>query len=113
MKRRERDAAAWLSAIQEREPDGEPIGTLDGIPIYDATLVQVVSPEWPHGERDDRVVLGIGPEGGEPVVYVALCPCEGVAGLVSDLRDAGARAAEYHPNHAGEYFSPPCEVTGP
>jgi hypothetical protein len=77
-------------------------GTLDGIPVFDATFVGVVHLDVGRGD-DTRVMLGIGPEGRAPVAYVALCPCEGVDGLIEDLRLAGDDARPFHPSHGGEY----------
>lgn len=73
---------------------------LGGVPVFDATVVQTVVGDVPGRGEDHRVALGIGPAGEEPVAYVLLCPCEGVAGLLADLADAAAVASEYHLPHA-------------
>ena len=69
-----------------------------GVPVYDGVVVQRVTGEI-DGRRDDRVVVGVGPEGRDPVAYVMLCPCEGVSGLVTELEQVAALAAEHHPVH--------------
>jgi hypothetical protein len=65
------------------------------VPVYDGTLTRTVT----RSDGDEQVMLGIGPSGGPPVAYVALCPCDGVHGLVRDLQEAGAIAAEHHLPH--------------
>jgi hypothetical protein len=69
-----------------------------GVPVYDGVVVDIATGDS-SDQRDDRVVVGIGPEGERPVAYLMLCPCAGVSGLVSDLQRAGAVAAEHHPTH--------------
>lgn len=69
-------------------------GSHRGVPVYDGTAIEPLV-----DERDGRVLLGIGPSGGSPVAYVLLCPCDGVRGLVADLQEAAAIAAEHHPPH--------------
>ncbi len=68
------------------------------MPVYDGVVVEVVTGDS-YGQRDDRVVIGIGPEGGKPVGYLMLCPCKGVRGFVQDLQAVAAVAAEHHPLH--------------
>ena len=71
---------------------------LTGVPVYDGVVVRVVEGES-HGQRDDRVVIGVGPEDEVPVAYLMLCPCDGVRGLVRELEQVAAVAAEHHPTH--------------
>ncbi len=66
----------------------------EGVPVFDGTCVEPLI-----SANDGRVLLGVGPSGGDPVAYVYLCPCDGVQGLVRDLQEAGALAAEHHPPH--------------
>lgn len=82
-----------------RRPSGA-FSTFEGVPVYDATVVQEAGLADADGvQRDSRVMLGIGPAGGRPVAYVMLCPCEGVRGLVGELQEIAAVAAEHHPDH--------------
>lgn len=72
--------------------DRDPI-TFDGYsvqPIEDRT----------GPERDAYVLVGIGMPGAYPRVYLRLCPCSGVDGLVADLQLAAAVAAPRHRRHA-------------
>lgn len=71
---------------------------LMGVPVYDGVVVRVVEAES-HGRRDDRVVIGVGPEDGVPAAYLMLCPCDGVRGLIQELERVAAVAAEHHPIH--------------
>ena len=68
------------------------------VPVYDGVVVRVVEGES-YGERDDRVVIGVGPEDEVPVAYLMLCPCDGVRGLIRELERVAAVAAEHHPTH--------------
>jgi hypothetical protein len=79
------------------------LGTLDGVPVFDGTAIHSQSVDFGRGP-DARVMVGIGPAGGDPVAYVALCPCEGVDGLVDDLNVAADEARPQHPPHRGEYL---------
>jgi hypothetical protein len=86
------------------------LGTLDGVPVFDGTVSGAVVVDFGRGP-DTRVVLGIGPAGRDPIAYVALCPCEGVDGLVQDLTEAADEARPLHPPHAGDYTgSKRCEA---
>ena len=77
-----------------------PIRTYLGVPVYDAVLVAVAGgTNVLTGERDDRVVLGIGADGAKPRAYVILCPIDGVRDVVEDLQACGALAAEHHVPH--------------
>ena len=74
--------------------DDARLTTVDGVPVFDATVVDVV------GDNDKRVLFGIGPTGCKPRAYVVLCPCGGVQEVVDELQRAGAIAAEHHyPHH--------------
>lgn len=76
------------------------VSTYEGIPVYDGTMCVEVRSDFPGRPTGDRrVLLGIGPEDGLPVAFVVLCPCEGVQGLVADLQEVAAAAAEHHPPH--------------
>lgn len=94
-RRRARERAAHRDRPRSLPPSRS---TLNGVPVYDGYVVEVASGEV-GGRRDDRVVVGVGPEGEVPVAYVLLCPCEGVRGFVDDLVTVGAQAAEHHPTH--------------
>jgi hypothetical protein len=94
---------------QRVRPPG-PYARFDGVPVYDGTMVHNVDVIADHADGssehvDTRTLLAIGPEGGRPVAYVMLCPCDGVRGLVEDLQGAAAAAAEFHPphEHAGSW----------
>jgi hypothetical protein len=77
------------------------VGSVNGTPRYDGYTVQPVFDRAADGSVDDAtVLLGIGPEGGNPRAYIDLCPLDGVEGLVYDLRRAAAVAAEHHPPHS-------------
>ena len=78
---------------------GHPLSTLGGVPVFDATVVEIVGATELGRDPDERVLLGIGPEGCKPRAYVVLCPCDGVRHLVDDLQRAGATAAEHHLPH--------------
>ena len=69
-----------------------------GVPVYDGVVVRQVSGEV-NGQRDDRVVVGVGPEDRDPIACVMLCPCDGVRGFVAELQEVAALAAEHHPVH--------------
>jgi hypothetical protein len=76
------------------------VGSVNGVPKYDAHVVQPVMSKDRDGVINDAMVLlGIGPEHGVPRAYVELCPLDGVAHLVADLQRAAAIAAEHHPPH--------------
>ena len=82
-----------------RSPGG-PISTYRGVPVFDGVFVAVAGGTDPMtGERDDRVVLGIGADGAKPRAYVILCPIDGVRDVVQDLQACGALAAEHHLSH--------------
>jgi hypothetical protein len=51
-------------------------------------------------ERDAYVLVGIGPAGQYPAVFLQLCPCDGVDGLIADLQLAAAAARPWHRSHA-------------
>jgi len=69
-------------------------GSYLGAPVYDGTAIEPLITDG-----DGRVMLGLGPSGGSPVAWVLLCPCDGVDGIVRDLQEAAAIAAEHHPPH--------------
>jgi len=88
------------------EPGGlGEMGVFEGAPVFDGSVAQMVRVDVGRGD-DARVMLGIGPAGGRPVAYLALCPCEGVDGLVADLVEVAAEAAPHHAAHADAYGSP-------
>lgn len=73
--------------------------------LRDASHIEVVDVWLPSGVADVRVVLGIGYEGHTPELLLPLCPCDGVDGLVKDLRRAQTIAqlehARPHPDYLG------------
>jgi hypothetical protein len=82
-----------------REHPGR-IASIEGVPVYDGIIVDMLTfGDDPDDVQDARIVIGIGPEGRRPRAFVALCPCDGVRGLVGELERLGAIASEYHPPH--------------
>jgi hypothetical protein len=83
---------------RRRSPDRDK--TYRGVPVFDGVLVSVEQGiNVLTGERDDRVLLGIGADGAKPRAYVILCPIDGVRDVVDDLQTCGALAAEHHVPH--------------
>jgi hypothetical protein len=72
-----------------------PVTFFNGAPVYDGSVVGIAG-DVAYGQL---VMLGIGPEGHQPVVYHALCPVDGVRQLIAELQDVAAAAAEHHPPH--------------
>lgn len=91
MKRRERD---W--GYEARRVD-----RFEGVPVHPAVLVCAAyfGDADDGGPEDSRVLVGVGPEDGAPVAYVTLCPCDGVDGLIDDLRRLQAKARPHHGTH--------------
>ncbi len=90
MKHRERARALENRGVERFE----------GVPVYPAAVVCVAWFGSSEGDpQDSRVLLGVGPEDGVPVAYVTMCPCEGVDGVIDDLKLIQAKARPYHPGH--------------